>query len=188
MVIKANKISKKEIAQKLLKKTISQKQAADFYDSLPPVTVSEMLGLWQGDEFKTGHPLEGLLKLAGWYGKKFDSADEAHALIFRKDNGQLYAINPALIPINLPINKIPKIHRLISAVMKLAKPLISTTKSSARLREIKYLGVVTGAMVYDKIAVIDVFRKVDSNTLMGAMDFKNYPSKKTYYFILYRVK
>ncbi|KAF6816941.1 cytoplasmic protein [Colletotrichum sojae] len=56
----------------------------------------------------------------------------------------------------------------------------------ARVREVKYRGVVTAAMVYDKYPIIDSFRLVDENTVMGAMDSKELRDAGTYYFYLKR--
>ncbi|KAI8169321.1 hypothetical protein K4K49_000688 [Colletotrichum sp. SAR 10_70] len=56
----------------------------------------------------------------------------------------------------------------------------------ARIREVKYRGVVTAAMVYDKFPIIDAFRYVDENTVIGAMDTKDLKDAGTYYFYLKR--
>ncbi|KAJ7078662.1 hypothetical protein C8R44DRAFT_992701 [Mycena epipterygia] len=53
----------------------------------------------------------------------------------------------------------------------------------ARLREIKFRGLVSAAMVYDDIPIIDYFRYVDKNTVAGLMDMKNVPG---YHFHLTR--
>lgn len=41
-------------------------------------------------------------------------------------------------------------------------------------------------MVYDKFPIIDAFRLVDRNTVMGAMDNKDLKDAGTYYFYLKR--
>lgn len=42
-------------------------------------------------------------------------------------------------------------------------------------------------MVYDKIPIIDSFRYIDEDTVIGAMDNKdNLPGEGTYYFYLKR--
>ena len=46
---------------------------------------------------------------------------------------------------------------------------------AARLRMVEYRGVVSGAMVYDRQPIIDHFRRVDDDTLLGAMDYKRVP-------------
>ncbi|MGW1817293.1 DUF4334 domain-containing protein [Streptomyces sp. NPDC002125] len=58
---------------------------------LPTVRVEEILGEWRGGEFDTGHPLNGFLQKAGWYGKTFVSAADAKPLIVRGEDGTLYS-------------------------------------------------------------------------------------------------
>lgn len=41
-------------------------------------------------------------------------------------------------------------------------------------------------MVYDKFPIIDAFRYVDENTVIGAMDTKDLKDAGTYYFYLKR--
>jgi len=40
----------------------------------------------------------------------------------------------------------------------------------ARLRRIEYRGVVSAAMIYDRLPIIDHFRAIDDDTLMGLME------------------
>ena len=61
-------------------------------------------------------------------------------------------------------------------------PLICFTESGERevnpvmgeatIRMVEYRGVVSATMVYDKHPIFDSFRRVDDDTLMGAMDRK----------------
>ncbi|MFJ4840989.1 DUF4334 domain-containing protein [Streptomyces sp. NPDC088746] len=59
--------------------------------ALPAVRVEEILGEWKGGEFETGHPLNGMLQKAGWYGKTFLSAGDAKPLMMRGEDGRLYS-------------------------------------------------------------------------------------------------
>ena len=61
-----------------------------------------------------------------------------------------------------------------------------TVKSKARLREIRYRGGVTAAMIYDDLAIIDIFRKIDDTTVLGVMDLKGKMGEKGYFFLLER--
>ncbi|KAF9872372.1 hypothetical protein CkaCkLH20_10199 [Colletotrichum karsti] len=56
----------------------------------------------------------------------------------------------------------------------------------ARIREVKFRDVVTAAMCYDKFPIIDAFRRVDDDTVLGAMDNKDLKEAGTYYFYLKR--
>ncbi len=53
----------------------------------------------------------------------------------------------------------------------------------ARVRNVLFKEKTSTAMIYDHLPIIDHFRRVDENTLMGAMDFKG---KIVLYFYLYR--
>jgi hypothetical protein len=54
---------------------------------------------------------------------------------------------------------------------------------NARIREVRFRGKVSTAMIYNHLPIIDHFRRVDENTLMGAMDLKG---KVVLYFYLYQ--
>ena len=56
--------------------------AIAYFDSLPPVRTDEIRGRYRGEELRTGHPMEGKLAAAGWYGKQFDGEDKVHPLLF----------------------------------------------------------------------------------------------------------
>lgn len=58
---------------------------------LDTVRPQDILGAWKGGEFRTGHPLEGMLAKAGWYGKTFTSVHDAKPLICRDESGALYS-------------------------------------------------------------------------------------------------
>ncbi|MFJ7116026.1 DUF4334 domain-containing protein [Streptomyces albogriseolus] len=58
---------------------------------LPTARPEEILGAWKGGEFDTGHPLNGVLEKAGWYGKTFHSLRDAKPLICRNEAGELYS-------------------------------------------------------------------------------------------------
>lgn len=55
----------------------------------------------------------------------------------------------------------------------------------ARLREMVYLGAVTATMVYDDLPMFDHFRKIDDDTVMGAMDSKG-RSRPGYFYLTRR--
>ena len=61
-------------------------------------------------------------------------------------------------------------------------PFLRTSAPRARLRNLEFRGVVTAAMVYDHLPIIDVFRRVDEVTMLGAMDWRGEPAP--YFFIL----
>lgn len=174
------------LLDEMLKRKVSQNEAFEFFDHLEGVEPQEIWGLWKGDELQTGHPLEGLLKTANWYGKRFIDEEHVHPLLCERENGNLFSVNPGMIPIAIPLTKVPK--NILSTSLKVFRPLIKTNKSSARLRKVEFRGKISSAMIYDQKGIIDIFRKVNENTLLGIMDIKNIPTDKCYFFVLKRVK
>jgi hypothetical protein len=55
-----------------LENGVSTEQALALFDALPPIPVAEMFGSWRGAGLQTGHPLDGLLEIFGWHGKRFE--------------------------------------------------------------------------------------------------------------------
>lgn len=169
----------KQKLEALMHKQNSQQEAFALFDSLEPVSNAEMIGPWRGREITSGHPMEGLLSLSGWHGKRFESEEDVFPLVMKGRNGKRYNLQPNTMKYNIP-------RAMIPLTMRLFKPFLSMKKSVARLRTLKHRGVVTSAMLYDSLAIIDVFRKVDENTLMGVMDFKDADTSASYFFVLDR--
>ncbi|MFC7500480.1 DUF4334 domain-containing protein [Nocardioides sp. CPCC 206347] len=155
--------------------------ALAFFDSLPAVTCDELRGRYRGRELLTGHPMDGLLEASGWYGKQFDDADHVHPLLFQGRGGEVFAVEPRKVPLGIA-PKIPSavVDRSQGAVGAL-KAALRTKKHRARLRAVEYRGVVSAAMVYDHLPIIDVFRRVDADTLLGVMDLRD---SAPYVFVL----
>ena len=146
-----------------------------FYDSLPAVPVAALIGGWKGGEIATGHAFDGLLGPSGWHGKRFRSADAVDPLVFRGKDERLFAGNPALIPLGL-IGRFPGLakSKLSAGIFRAAGPLFATIKPAARLRMTEYRGVTSATMIYDALPINDVFRLVDADTLLGAMDIRGF--------------
>ena len=161
-------------------------QVAAFYDSLPPVTVAEMIGAWKGSEIATGHPFDGLLGPSGWHGKNFRSAEDVDPLVFRGKDGNLFAGDPARMPMGL-LERFPRLsrHPANAALFRALSPhLLRTSKPKARLRMTEYRGATSATMVYDDLPINDVFRKVDADTMLGAMDIRGHA--EPFFFVLHR--
>ncbi|WP_040524230.1 DUF4334 domain-containing protein [Gordonia effusa] len=164
-------------------------EAAALFDSLPAVTIADIVGqTWHGGEVPTAHPMDGLLTISGWYGKRFDDANQVHPLLFGEP-GALFPVNPKLVPIGL-LNKIgPKLPKRpipgLSTGVKAAK----TRRHRARLRVVEFKAgdgpaKSSAAMVYDDLPIIDHFRWLDTDILLGAMDLRG--SEHPYFFYLER--
>ncbi|MBO3085670.1 DUF4334 domain-containing protein [Cellulomonas fengjieae] len=159
--------------------------ALDRYDRLAPVGCSDLRGLWRGTGVPTGHRLDGVLERLGWFGKRFDDDDRVQPLVFR-GRGGLTAVNPALVPLGLVLRVAPLLGTAPAAgAFALVRPFMTTRRPRARLREVRFRGVVSAALVYDDLPVIDVFRAVDDDTVLGAMDARG--MAQPYLFRLHRV-
>ncbi|MBE9376019.1 DUF4334 domain-containing protein [Saccharopolyspora sp. HNM0983] len=159
--------------------------ALDFFDSLPPVQVEDVLGSWHGSEVPTGNPLDGLLGAFGWHGKRFDGVDEAHPLVMRHPSGRLFSLNPAFVPAPLLVRRVELLRdpRIAGALRRIA-PALRTRSPRARLRSTVHRGVATATMCYDALPIHDAFRQVSADTLLGAMDLRGLPAP--FLFVLRR--
>lgn len=161
-------------------------KALELFDSLEPVDVSFMIGNWKGEGFHTNHPMDGLLESYHWYGKRFESTENVHPLVFSTLSGGFTFINPAFMGPALSMSErtpTPK-SAFLGKMFQVVMPLLGTSKSRARLRMTTYRGKSTATMIYDQLPINDVFRKIDENAVFGIMDFKN--MTKPFFFILHR--
>lgn len=167
-----------------LEPACTTQQALALFDSLPAIRAEELTGRWRGRELRTGHPMDGLLESSGWYGKQFDGVDAVHPLLFLGAGGEIYPVDPRRVPLGLadrvPAPVMARGHLLAKAF----QPVLRTGKPKARLRNLEHRGVVTAAMVYDHLPIIDTFRRVDDDTLLGVMDLRD--SSLPYFFVLAR--
>ena len=179
------KTTKTTAAERLaaLEPSCSAADAMALYDDLPAVRPEEMTGRYRGRELGTGHPMDGLLAASGWYGKQFDDVDHVHPLLFKSPGGDIFPVEPRKMPLGMA----PKVPAAIASrahsTVGVLKPAIRTAKHRARLRAVEHRGVSTAAMVYDHLPIIDVFRRVDADTLLGVMDLRG---AAPYFFILAR--
>ncbi len=166
-------------------KVSSAEAAFAYFDSLDPVTIDECRGRWRGSSFVTGHSLDGVLEGYGWYGKDFRDAENVDPLLFEDRKGRLVKVNPAPLPMGI-LARLPWLFRgpLASAGFRAVRPLLGTRKPRARLRLIEHRGVTTTAMFYDDQPIVDVFRKVDPDTLLGVMDLRG--MREPFFFALER--
>lgn len=162
----------------------SAAEALAVFDALDAVAADDMLGRWRGSGLPTGSPLDGLLEAYGWYGKEFLDAETVHPLLFRTRSGPRPA-NPAFVPMALLRDRPGLAHsRAARTAFRLARPLVTTSEPRARLRAVEHRGVVTAAMVYDALPIIDVFRRVSADVRLGLMDLRGLPGP--FFFVLSR--
>lgn len=163
---------------------VSASRALAVFDSLPAVALKGMAGRWVGAEAPTGHVLDGLLGAYGWRGKRFSGDNDADPLIFARGNA-MFHVKPSLIPLGLALT-FPRLvrRRPVVAAGRLLLPLLSTRRPQARLRLVDYRGVPTATMIYDDKPIHDHFRRLDDDTLLGAMDLRGV--SEPFFFLLRR--
>jgi hypothetical protein len=163
----------------------SPTDALAFFDSLPTIGPEEMLGRWRGSGLHTGSSLDGLLEAYGWYGKEFLGPESVHPLLFRSWAGGPRPVDPSVIPLRLLRDYAALAHLWPArAAFGWLRPLLYTNQPKARLRTVEHRGVRTAALVYDALPVIDVFRRVGADVVIGAMDMRGLPSP--FFFLLER--
>jgi len=113
---------------------------AEVYDALEAVHYDNILGRWKGADIETGHFMARDARAARWYGKIFNSRWDARPLVCYDEDGNLYANTP-----------------LIGG-------------AGASLWMVEFRGLVSAALVFDALPMVDHFRKVDDRTLMGVTD------------------
>ncbi len=155
--------------------------ALHCFDHLDPVNLEFMLGSWRGFEVTTGHPLEGLLPLVGWHGKRFDSVEEVHPLVMKDGQGR-YSLNPLLISMSMLV-RLPRLP-VLRTLTRALKPILRTERSQARLRMTEFRGQISATMCYDSKPIHDIFRRLDSESVLGLMDMKGWA--QPYFFRLER--
>lgn len=63
----------------------------EFWATLPPATIEEMIGDWSGGEFVTGHKMNGRLEKVRWFGKSFASATDVQPLVCLDADGTKFS-------------------------------------------------------------------------------------------------
>ena len=71
--------------------SVSPAELDEVWAALETVAAEEILGEWKGDDFATGHRLHEKLSASRWYGKTFNSVEDAKPLICRDEDGNLYS-------------------------------------------------------------------------------------------------
>lgn len=157
---------------------VTQQEAHSIFDSLPTVDPREMLGTWKGSEFPTGHPADGGLTATGWFGKRFRDVETVDPLLFyTEDRTAIFAVDPLRMDVLAASGRQGKAADF--------QEELETDKPTARLRTVVFRDKATATMIYDQRPVNDHFRRVDQNTLLGAMDARG--DDMNYFFVLRRV-
>ena len=147
--------------------------ALAFVDSLPGVPVPAMTGRWYGAGWHTGHPWDGLLEAFGWWGKEVVDAEHVRPLLVRDAAGDPRPVDPVFAPV-AAINAAPGLfrHPVVGAGVRLVRPLLGSARPGGRLRVVEHRGTPTAALLYDRVPVVDAFRRVTDDLVVGAADIR----------------
>lgn len=126
----------------------------------------------------TGHPLDGLLERLDWWGKRVESEERVHPLIF----GPGVALDPRWLPLGLAL-RWPRLARSAPAQagFALLRPALRARGPTARLVRIEYRSRFSTAIIYDRQPVVDHFRRIDAIRLFGLMQTR---SASPFFFLL----
>ncbi|MBI3227715.1 MAG: DUF4334 domain-containing protein [Mycolicibacterium cosmeticum] len=75
---------------------IAESELDEFWATLPPAGLQFMLGEWQGGEFQTGHKANGFMKRLNWFGKTFNSIEDAKPLVCLDADGNKFSNTEAM--------------------------------------------------------------------------------------------
>jgi hypothetical protein len=147
--------------------------ALRFLDARPAVAPHELVGRWHGAGWHTGHRWDGLLEALGWYGKEVLDTEHVLPTLFRDGRGDPVPVDPVLAPVTLirrdpPAVRDSPLPRAFRAVV----PLLRSPRPAGRIRRVEHRGVVTAALVYDAVPIVDAFRRVTPDLLLGAADIR----------------
>jgi hypothetical protein len=70
---------------------IDDAELDDFWASLSPATIDEMIGEWKGGDFPTGHMMNAMLEKARWFGKNFKSVRDVQPLVCLDADGNKFS-------------------------------------------------------------------------------------------------
>lgn len=167
-------------------RSAEQTETTDWFRSLQPVQPGELVGLWKGTGYPSGHPLDGVLENLSWFGKRFHPDMRADALLFGRASTRLRGLNPVFFPIHLvirlaPLGRSSRIRNIFSAI----RPLLKARSTTASLQVRMDAGESTTAMVYDRQPIADFFRRIDDERLAGMMIVEG--DHRRYFFTLRKV-
>lgn len=151
----------------------SSQEALQTFDALESPTVEFMIGRWRGQQLRTGHVLDNMLAAYSWYGKEFHSSEIVFPLLFGGVNGHPIALDPRYLPLNRLTARM-QAWPAIRTSFQLLYPLLRTKTASARLRTLSFRNAAALAMIYDHQPIIDIFRLVDQNLVLGLMDCRSF--------------
>ena len=144
----------------------AEEQIAEIIDSGQERTAAELEPIFDALE-----PIEADAMLGQWRGGAFESSSQAAGMLVKLGwYGKRFNDSENVDPLLCKAE-----DGSLYAYEKLGK---------ARLREVSFRGKASAAMVYDTQPIIDCFRRIDGDRVLGVMDVKGSPAD--FYFHLTR--
>ncbi|ESR23384.1 DUF4334 domain-containing protein [Lutibaculum baratangense] len=164
---------------------LSPEEGLALFDALPGVPIASAIGRWRGAGLGSGNRLDGLLEAFGWHGKDLRTEDDVAPLLFRSFGGGIRTVDPARLPLGLALRLLPVLRNpLAPRLFRLSLPLLATSAPAARVRVVEHRAVASAAMIYDRQPIIDHFRLIDRDRMLGLMDLRGVP--EPFFFLLER--
>jgi hypothetical protein len=112
-------------------------------------------------------------------------AETVHPLLVADRRGRPRAVSPRPVPLTV-LRRWPAAAHLTVArrLGRAVRPLLTTSRPAARVRVVTHRGVPTAALLYDALPIVDVFRRVDDDVLLGLMDMRGLDAP--FAFLLFR--
>ncbi|KAL3457427.1 hypothetical protein BJX64DRAFT_293203, partial [Aspergillus heterothallicus] len=145
--------------------------ATTFFNALPPIPASSLLGSWHGTCILTNHPGTKPLLDINWVGKDFHSLEDVDPIIVRaEDTLDTVSRSESEARSGSATEDSRNRNSKAPTTTTMTGRVVNPFMGKARLREVKYNGVVSAAMIYNEKPIIDYFRGVDERTVVGVMD------------------
>lgn len=148
-----------------------------LFDQLKPISFETLKGEWTGGWFETGHPAGRWMKEIRWVGAAFRSPHDIDPIIARGDDGKKKVLDEWG---HAKVSRFPA-HPHLFAESEL-------TNAPIQLFEAKFRGLVSAVVVYDKHPIVDYFRSVNDDFVMGLMERTEWRDSGLSFFYLLREK
>ncbi|OJD30603.1 transcription factor cmr1 protein [Diplodia corticola] len=146
---------------------VSAAHLLSLYDSLGPLTPSELIGEWSASSFNTGHPAHPWLKSINWVGIRFWSVDD---------------VEPIVVAVTTE-NK--NQNNGVSEKVWSRKKWMEEF-GNGQVIEAKFRDVVSATMVCDDHPILNYYRKVSDTVVLGVMVAKMFHGSGLFLFYLTR--
>ncbi|KXP14295.1 DUF4334 domain-containing protein [Tsukamurella pseudospumae] len=141
-------------------------ELAALFAQLEPVSIDFLFGDWRGGELLSGHPMDGALGKARWYGKSFRSAVDVQPLVCLDENGVKFS-NVALGKGEATLRLIDFEGRVTASMVYDGQPVID---HFVKVDDDTVMGIMTGKQLVAPYFYFYLERDPGSNTGGGCAE------------------